>query len=237
MASNASKTRDRLLEAAAEVFAKKGFRDATVADICERAGANIAAVNYHFQGKENLYVEAWRDAFEKGLRKYPPHGGVDSSAPPEERLRGRITALLKRFLDPDTVEFDIIHRELGDPTGLLLEAPRRAIEPLRRETFKLVQELLGEKAGTGQVLLGVLTVMGPLIHIAHRIRHGVGRNGRSPNGPARLAMRNPDSLIDHTVRFLLAGIREMREGINRGLWPDLELPDEFVEKRSEFAED
>ncbi|RXF57379.1 TetR family transcriptional regulator, partial [Enterococcus faecalis] len=33
---------------------------ATVAEICARAGANIAAVNYYFGGKVALYQEAWR---------------------------------------------------------------------------------------------------------------------------------------------------------------------------------
>jgi TetR/AcrR family transcriptional regulator, regulator of cefoperazone and chloramphenicol sensitivity len=47
-------TRLQLLEAAGEVFAEVGFRDATVREICRRADANIAAINYHFGDKENL---------------------------------------------------------------------------------------------------------------------------------------------------------------------------------------
>ena len=47
-------TRERLLEAAGEVFAERGFREATVRGICKRANANNAAVNYHFGEKEEL---------------------------------------------------------------------------------------------------------------------------------------------------------------------------------------
>lgn len=55
-------TKSRLLVAAGELFAERGFQGATARQICERAGVNIAAINYHFQSKEHLYVEAVKAA-------------------------------------------------------------------------------------------------------------------------------------------------------------------------------
>jgi len=46
------KTAKRLLNAAAEVFAERDYRSATVSEICRLAGTNISAVNYHFRDKE-----------------------------------------------------------------------------------------------------------------------------------------------------------------------------------------
>ena len=63
-------TKERLLKAASEIFAEKGFRDATVAEICEAAEANIAAVNYHFGNKETLYDEVWLRAFTLAVEYY-----------------------------------------------------------------------------------------------------------------------------------------------------------------------
>jgi len=50
-------TRERLMEAAMVEFAQRGYAGATVADICARAEANVAAVNYHYGSKEKLYQE------------------------------------------------------------------------------------------------------------------------------------------------------------------------------------
>jgi AcrR family transcriptional regulator len=50
-------TRERILSAALSVFAEHGFERATLREITKRAGANIAAVNYHFRSKSDLFKE------------------------------------------------------------------------------------------------------------------------------------------------------------------------------------
>lgn len=47
-------TRERLIKAALRVFADKGIAAATLREITEEAGANVAAVNYYFRSKEEL---------------------------------------------------------------------------------------------------------------------------------------------------------------------------------------
>jgi len=56
------KTRDKILSAAGEVFAEQGFEGATIRAITERAGVNVAAVNYHFRDKAELYTRVVDDA-------------------------------------------------------------------------------------------------------------------------------------------------------------------------------
>ena len=72
-------TRDRLLHAAAEVFATAGFREATIRDICAKAGANIAAINYHFGDKSGLYT-AVLDAARQWVDSHHPRDVCDSFA-------------------------------------------------------------------------------------------------------------------------------------------------------------
>ena len=75
-------TRQRVLESACEVFAEKGFHDATVQDICDHADANIASVNYYFTDKDNLYSEAWRYAMQVADDSYGLPSNVPESIPP-----------------------------------------------------------------------------------------------------------------------------------------------------------
>jgi AcrR family transcriptional regulator len=51
-------TRQKLLLAACELFATQGFGAASIREIARKAGTNVAAINYHYGSKENLYSEA-----------------------------------------------------------------------------------------------------------------------------------------------------------------------------------
>jgi AcrR family transcriptional regulator len=57
--------RERLLEAAVDVFGKHGFEAATTRMIAKSAGVNIAAIPYYFSGKEGLYQAAVSHIVEK----------------------------------------------------------------------------------------------------------------------------------------------------------------------------
>ncbi|MEN6337260.1 MAG: CerR family C-terminal domain-containing protein [Phycisphaerales bacterium] len=206
---DAQETRQRLLAAAAEVFARKGFWEATHAEICQKAGANTAAVNYHFTNKENLYVEAWRSAFERSVQEYPPDGGVPADAPPEERLRGRILSLMQRMGDPTNFEVEIVHKEMANPTGLLAEAMHRAIDPQRLDTRKLVRELLGDRASEQSVVLCEMSLMGLCFGPIGHMRGFKPPGGPRPGGP--MMKFGVGELAEHVTQFILAGIRQVRE--------------------------
>lgn len=51
----ADATRERLIEAGLDAFGLYGFDGASTREIARRAGANLAAIPYHFGGKEGLH--------------------------------------------------------------------------------------------------------------------------------------------------------------------------------------
>jgi len=199
-------TRQRLLAAAAEVFAHRGFWETTHVEICEKAQANTAAVNYHFGSKENLYVEAWKYSFQRSVEAYPPDGGVAPDAPVQERLHGRVRAFMRRLADPNNHGLEIMHKEMANPTGLLAEALQHAIEPMRQGMRSIVQELLGDGAGVQQVSFCEMSLMGqcfgPMLHLR---RAKMTPGGGCPTGPP--FEFDVEELADHVTQFSLAGIR------------------------------
>lgn len=203
-------TRQRLLQSACQVFARKGYRDATIAAICRRAGANIAAVNYHFDGKAQLYAEAWRHSFERSIAAHPPDGGAGDDAPPEARLRARVGALLHRIADEASAEFAILCTEISDPTGLLREAMRDTIRPLRDRMTALVRELLGPRASDTEVRFCQISILSQCFDVMTR-RRLIARLGHE--GP--LAIDDLDAYADHITAFSLAGIRAVRAEAER----------------------
>jgi AcrR family transcriptional regulator len=211
---DAQETRQRLLTAAGEVFAQRGFWETTHAEICEKAKVNTAAVNYHFGSKENLYVEAWKQAFEKSVAAHPPDGGIAPDAPVRERLRGRILAFMYRIADPDNHEVEIMHKEMANPTGLLTEALPQAIEPMRQGIRSIVQELLGDGGGEQQVSFCEMSLMaqcfGPMLHL-RRARMAPG--APLPAGPS--FEFGVEEMADHVTQFSLAGIRGIGEGAQK----------------------
>src|SRR4051812_19692154 len=98
--NDAPDTRGRLLQAAGGGFAEQGVRRATVREICARAGADIAAINYHYRDKERLYAQVMQSGIVSALQKYPPDMGLEAgtSEPAERRLHAFVRSLLYRLL-------------------------------------------------------------------------------------------------------------------------------------------
>jgi AcrR family transcriptional regulator len=227
-------TREQILKSACEVFAKKGYRDATIADICKNAGANVAAVNYYFGDKETLYAESFRQAFNRSLEIYPPDGGISPDAPAEERLQGRILATMKRFNNLESYKFEIISKELANPTGLLDKTIRASIEPLWRELSRIVRELLGEYVSEEQVALCQMSIIGQCFHLVFRRKHPRLFSANGIQAGQLPAKADIEAVAEHITQFSLGGIGEIRRQIKGG--KDKNNPENSALKNKEACE-
>src|ERR687898_3603861 len=105
VSSDADPVREKLIAAAAEVFAEKGYEGAGVAEIARRAGYTTGAIYGRFSGKAELLLAAIEahshDEFEALFA--------------EHRFEGRATDILT------TVGSHLVTEEFDDGQALLLE--------------------------------------------------------------------------------------------------------------------
>jgi AcrR family transcriptional regulator len=101
MSRPADYTRAQIIKAAVSLFADKGFERSSVRDIVAKARVNQAAINYHFKGKDCLYAEVLKIAFES----LTANSGVDTenlkSLSREQALRRFVHHQLRPLLFQD----------------------------------------------------------------------------------------------------------------------------------------
>jgi AcrR family transcriptional regulator len=202
----ARETHERILEAAQKLFAEKGLDATSVRDITAEAGCNVAAVNYHFGGKDKLYVEAFRAmlgplrdqrmAMMDGLMRREP-------APTLEEF---LASFAEGFLEPLVDEslgrrfMLFVSREISDqklPDGLFLE---EFIVPLVTRAVTALDRV-GVPMTPGQSFYCIFSLIGQLLHAVkgHHMRDQLELTGAAPF--------DLGGFIDHFVRFSAAGIR------------------------------
>jgi AcrR family transcriptional regulator len=188
-----NRTRQLLLEAAASVFARKGFAGASVEEIAEAAGYSIGAVYSNFGSKEELFLElsaAYRsDLIAEAAGTVREHGTGT----------GELGRLLARAADKDA-DFALLHSEFWayavrnprvlDTMAARLDAPRQALEALVRADL--------EQRGAEASAAVVATVVAALVD-------GLARQRLLD--PARV----PDDLFGLALKWLFTGIGAVAE--------------------------
>jgi AcrR family transcriptional regulator len=162
-------TRTRLLEAAGQVFAQQGFQAATVRGICSRAGANVAAVNYHFRDKMGLYVAV----LEMSLGAAPAaelRALALGGKAPDEALRLMIHGMLRRMYGQDersAWHLRIMAHEMARPTAALDRVVAEIIEPNYTAFREIIGRILGLPPDHETTRLCAHSVIAQVIHYAH----------------------------------------------------------------------
>lgn len=196
-------TRDRLLKAAQELFAKRGFKEVTVREICHEAHANVAAVNYHFGDKLGLYretmqiaIDAMRDATEAARR-------AGEGLAPEEQLRAYVVLFLRRLLAPghESVH-QLVNREVSDPTPALDDLVEQGMRPRLEYLKGVIAGIMGCDPKEQRVMRCVLSVQSQSIIYARPNAVAERLGFKFHPTPAQI-----DQAARHIVDFSIAGIR------------------------------
>lgn len=208
-----SATESRLLEAAGEIFAEVGYRAATVRQICEKAGANIAAVNYHFGDKEGLYMAVLRSVPDAHAEKFPANRGLPPGATAQQRLAAYIESLLNRVFDEGRPGWHtkIMAREMIEPTRALDTLVTDVALPVHQQLAAIVRKLLGSRATEDAVRLCTLSILSQCVYYHH------ARSVLSRLYPQQeYGSRDIAQLAHHITRFSQGALQHFAQGNGRG---------------------
>jgi AcrR family transcriptional regulator len=199
--SASQETRRRLLLAAGEIFAERGYHAATIKEITDRAGASLASVNYHFRDKAELYAAVLRRIGEEAAELIPPDDALSGDA--AERFRQFIQWYCVKSMGRNrpTWERILLAREMIEPTTAFYSLLEIVFQPLNEKLSGLIAELLGVRPSHKSVGLVAASVFGQCIyHLKHQqfIGHMHPQLGNHPS---------VESLAAHIADFSLAGLR------------------------------
>jgi len=213
-------TVQRLLDSAAHEFARHGYAATRVRDIVDAAGVNLAAVNYHFGGKEGLYRATLAMLATRARDAVPTDSPEMRLLPPEEQLREFARSTLLRYLGQGQASAGsrIMAHELLDPTPAFETTMRTASRPQWERLVEIVSALIGPAASREDVELASLSIAGQWAFFLF------GRRLFEFQFP-ELARKASlvDRLADHIAAFSIAGIRTRRRDLEAQAL-SLELP-------------
>jgi AcrR family transcriptional regulator len=208
-------TRERLLEAAGEMFAAHGFEGTTGKQICERAGVNPAAVNYHFGGTEGLYEAVLIEARDRAVgRQNRLFDLFDAPMAPEQKLRAITTIAVRALLASGRSAWilRLFGREVTNPSEVGRRILTSTAWPRVERARALVGELIGLPPNHPSVALGVLSLAAPL-----QILLIADRQLISTLHPALdLSPGGEEALVEHFYGYAMAGLKALRAGEARG---------------------
>ena len=195
-------TRQRLIDAAATLFADKGFQNVTVREICKASTANVAAVNYHFGDKAGLYRAVVTFAIQIMLETNELSQRAGDGLSPEEQLRSFVRVFVSRLSGegPNAWIHRLMAREMERPTDVLDQVMQQVLKPRIEYLCGVIGAIMQLPPADPRVFRCVTSLQVQCLVAARPIPKPIAKS--LGTGPHDL-----DTMINHIVEFSLGGMR------------------------------
>ena len=201
-----AETRERILEAAERLFADKGYAATSVREITTESGTNVAAVDYHFGGKDKLYLETFRSLLREVRDRRIVAMQRDMTEKPEMDLEGFMTSFADAFMEPlvdrsrGRLFLGFFAHEMSEPHLPPLVFVEEFIRPLAEISTQGLDRF-GPPMDSVTQSMCIMSVVGQLMH-AIKAQQRFAHHDQPAMVPSDLSEH-----IRHIVRFSVAGIR------------------------------
>lgn len=201
--SDGDATRSAILDIAGQVFAERGYADATSKEICTRAGVNMASVNYHFGSRGGLYEAVLVEAHNHLLRLEEMQALAAAGSDPRGQLRAIVGRIVEHVAGPRAHWGSrVVVRELLSPSEHAPVLVQQAIAPKAKVLIGIVSRIVGLPPTHPAMQRSLFFTVAPCLAmlLAPRgLRTDVlpGLNG------------DPAELADDLLRYALAGMEAL----------------------------
>jgi AcrR family transcriptional regulator len=209
MTRPAEYTRNLIIKAAVSLFAEKGFERSSVRDIVTKARVNQAAINYHFKGKDGLYLEVLKIAF----KTLTEDAGLDAeelkSLSREQALRRFVRHQLRPLLFQDEMSryIRMFAWESAHPSKVFRKFIATNTSSYLSAALDIVRRFLPPSTQDRAALCAAICLMGQC-NVFVRNRELFAQD------PFRMTIDEPfvDELSDLITRVAIGGLSHIEDG-------------------------
>ena len=202
--SDGDATRESILEATGELIAEKGLAQTTNKEIAKKAGVDLAAINYHFGGRDGLYLAVLTLAHHHYLDGEQLAELAASDISSEEKLGVFLETFLTKLSNQGDWHGRVFARELLSPSVQLGDF----VNTEGAKKIQSVRRIVGEAAGLSEddprLLPCMLSVVAPCMML-------IVAGNRMPGPVQEIVAMQAKALTAHFKLFSLAGLKAIRE--------------------------
>jgi len=192
-------TRLHILETAGRLFAAQGFAQSTSKEICTRAGTNMAAINYHFGGRDGLYEAVLIEAHRQLVSLDELMALSMASTDARLKLRAFLTHMVEMSAQPKAPwGFRVVLREALSPSPAMPAMIQRAVLPKAKLLRGIIGEIMGLPGDHPSVQRSLLLTVLPCLVMTVA--------PKDLSSKVLPALKDTQALADDLMRYVLAGL-------------------------------
>ncbi len=209
-----AETRERLLDAAEQIFAERGFEGASIRAVTQAAGASVSAANYHFGSKEALLratlLRCVGPLNERRLARLDALEAEAGGRPLE--LETIVEAFLRPVFDVHAASIDatarfrqVAARIYSDPPEVVAAMKQELFGPIVTRFVAALAAALPEKSRE-EIELGFQLTVGVLVHVisGHLVTVTTPEEDACECWTSRLSN---ESVLQQMISYVAAGLR------------------------------
>ncbi|MFV0430943.1 MAG: TetR/AcrR family transcriptional regulator [Alphaproteobacteria bacterium] len=197
------KTRQKILTQAEKLFATQGYGKTMAKDIAQKAGVDLASINYHFGSKDGLYQAVLADAHHHIIDMDELKDIASQPIDAEEKFKLLITMLCRLSFDEKGQYAQLLAREVLSPTSHLSVLFSEEVAPKVEIIKDIIRDVANLPKDSPLLLPAVVNIMAPCLMLL------VSKNLiTSPIHP--LHNISTSQLANYLYTFTLAGLNSVK---------------------------